>query len=83
MLPLDDVLGWLRATLPQLSRSALHRCPRRHDISRLPQGEERASKRVRFAEAGLGYVHIGACELRSAEGKVHLLLAIDWASKFT
>jgi hypothetical protein len=45
MLPLDDVLGRLREALPQLSRSALHRCLQRHDISRLPLGPERASRR--------------------------------------
>ena len=27
LLPLDDVLGCLRDTIPNLSRSALHRCP--------------------------------------------------------
>jgi hypothetical protein len=26
LLPLDDVLGCLRDTIPNLSRSALHRC---------------------------------------------------------
>ena len=43
LLPLDDVLGCLREAIPALSRSALHRCLQRHGISRLPQGEERAS----------------------------------------
>ncbi len=83
LLPLDDVLGRLRETLPRLSRSALHRCLRRHDISRLPRDPERASKRGRFAETAIGYVHVDACELRTAEGKVHLFLAIDRVSKFT
>ncbi|MET3524503.1 hypothetical protein ABID25_006374 [Mesorhizobium abyssinicae] len=36
LLPLDDVLGCLRDTIPNLSRSALHRCLQRHGISRLP-----------------------------------------------
>ena len=49
LLPLDDVLGCLRETIPRLSRSALHRCLVRHGISRLPRDEERASKRKRFA----------------------------------
>jgi hypothetical protein len=26
LLPLDDVLGCLRGSIPHLSRSALHRC---------------------------------------------------------
>jgi transposase InsO family protein len=82
LLPLDDVLGCLRESIPNLSRSALHRCLARHGISRLPQGEEKASKRQRFAETAIGYVHIDACELRLAEGKLHMFLAIDRVTKF-
>src|SRR5271155_1277096 len=47
LLPLDDVLGCLRDTIPNLSRSALHRCLQRHGISRLPK-EETREKRNRF-----------------------------------
>jgi transposase-like protein len=36
LLPLDDVMGCLREAIPKLSRSALHRCLKRHGISRLP-----------------------------------------------
>jgi transposase InsO family protein len=81
LLPLDDVLGCLRETIPKLSRSALHRCPQRRGISRLPQGEEKASKRKRFAETKIGYVHIDVCELRLAQGKLFMSLAIDRVSK--
>ena len=83
LLPLDDVLGCLRETIPKLSRSALHRCLERHGISRLPQGEEKASKRKPFAETTIGYVHIDVCELRLAEGRLFMFLAIDRVSKFT
>src|SRR5215218_3191559 len=82
LLPLDDVLGCLRDSIPKLSRSALHRCLVRHGISQLPKAEESPSKRKRFAETQIGYVHIDLCELRSAEGKVFLFLAIDRVSKF-
>jgi hypothetical protein len=82
LLPLDDVLGCLRGTIPTLSRSALHRCLLRHGISRVPQAEEKASKRKRFAETVIGYVHIDVCELRLAEGKLFTFLAIDRVSKF-
>ena len=34
LLPLDDCLYALQATLPHLTRSALHRCLQRHGISR-------------------------------------------------
>jgi transposase InsO family protein len=83
LLPLDDVLGCLRDAIPRLTRSALHRCLVRHGISRLPQNEEKASKRGRFAETAIGYVHIDVCELRLAEGKLFMILAIDRVSKFT
>ena len=36
LLPLDDCLYALQATLPHLTRSSLHRCLQRHGISRLP-----------------------------------------------
>jgi transposase InsO family protein len=82
LLPLDDVLGCLRESIPRLTRSALHRCLVRHGISRLPRDEGSASKRGRFAETTIGYVHIDVCELRLAQGKLFLFLAIDRVSKF-
>ena len=36
LLPLDDCIYTLQATIPHLTRSSLHRCPQRHGISRLP-----------------------------------------------
>jgi len=83
LLPLDDVLGCLREAIPRLTRSALHRCLRRHGISRLPRDPEKASKRRRFAETAIGYVHIDVCELRLSEGRLFMFLAIDRVSKFT
>jgi transposase InsO family protein len=82
LLPLDDVLGCLRGTIPRLSRSALHRCLVRHGISRLPRDDERGSKRQRFAATTIGYVHIDVRELRLAQGRLFLFLAIDRISKF-
>ena len=39
LLPLDDCLYALQPTIPHLTRSSLHRCLRRHGISRLPDVE--------------------------------------------
>ena len=39
LLPLDDCLYALQATIPHLTRSSLHRCLQRHGISRLPEAE--------------------------------------------
>ena len=46
LLPLDDCLYALRATIPHLTRSSLHRCLKRHAISRLPEiaGDKVAKK---------------------------------------
>lgn len=40
LLPLDDCLYALQATIPPLGRSALPRCFQRHGISRLPMPYE-------------------------------------------
>ena len=76
------MLGCLRDTIPNLSRSALHRCLQRHGISRLPV-EEAKEQRKRFKTYQIGYVHIDSCELRHVEGKLVMFLAIDRVSKFT
>jgi hypothetical protein len=82
LLPLDDVLGYLKDTISSLSRSALPRCLQRHGISRRPI-EEIAEKRERFKAYEIGYVHIDSCELRHAAGKLIMFVAIDRVSKFT
>src|SRR6476660_4738850 len=82
LLPLDDVLGCLKDAIPNLSRSALHRCLQRHGVSRLPV-EETQERRKRFKAYEIGYVHIDSCELRHADGKLVMFLAIDRVSKFT
>src|SRR5919206_59301 len=45
LLPLDDCLYALQATIPHLSRSALHRLFQRHEISRLPAVETEKSRK--------------------------------------
>lgn len=83
LLPLDDLLGCLKDSIPKLNGSSLHRCLGRYGISRLPESEVKTSKRGTFAETSIGYVHINHCELRWAAGKMHMFLAIDRVSKFT
>jgi transposase InsO family protein len=72
----------LQPTIPHLSRSALHRRPQRHGISRLPKvgGDKPAKKR--FKRYPIGYFHIDLAEVRTAEGKSNLFVAIDRTSKF-
>src|ERR1700675_4646111 len=65
-----------------LHGSAPHRCLQRHGVSRLPV-EETQERRKRFKTYQIGYVHIDSCELRHADGKLVMFLAIDRVSKFT
>jgi transposase InsO family protein len=82
LLPLDDCLYTLQETIPQLTRSALHRCLQRHGINRLPQMADKASKKKRFKKYPIGYFHIDIAEVRTEEGKLYLFVAIDRTSKF-
>jgi transposase InsO family protein len=81
-LPLDDCLYTLQATIPQLTRSSLHRCLERHGISRLPQVQGDKPGRKKFESYPIGYFHIDLAEVRTAEGKLYLFVAIDRTSKF-
>ena len=82
-LPLDDILYSLQETIPHLSRSSLHRCLKRHGCSVLPKKQETipAGKR-KFKQYPIGYFHIDIAEVRTAEGKLYLHVAIDRTSKF-
>ena len=78
VLPLDDCLYALQPTVPHLARSSLHRCLQRHGISRLPQVEGEASAKRKFKAYPIGYI----AEVRTAQGKLYLIVAIDRTSKF-
>ena len=82
LLPLDDCLYALQPTLPHLTRSSLHRCLARHGISRLPDVEGDKPAKRKFKAYPIGYFHVDIAELRTAEGKLYLFVAIDRTSKF-
>ena len=48
----------------------------------LPQIEGEASAKRKFKAYPIGYFHIDIAEVRTAEGKLYLLVAIDRTSKF-
>ena len=54
LLPLDDCLYALQPSLPHLTRSSLHRCLQRHDISRLPEIEGDKPGKQKFKTYPLG-----------------------------
>src|SRR3954451_24523465 len=80
LLPLDDCLYALQPTIPHLTRSSLHRCLQRHGISRLPNTDGNKPQRAKFKRYSIGYIDIA--ELRTEQGKLYLLVAIDRTSKF-
>ncbi|SFU19510.1 hypothetical protein SAMN05518861_12142 [Mesorhizobium sp. YR577] len=82
LLPLDDCLYALQATIPYLTRSSLHRCLQRHEISRLPEVTGDKEPKRKFKTYPIGYFHIDIAEVRTAEGKLYLYVAIDRTSKF-
>ncbi|WP_371228026.1 IS481 family transposase [Roseovarius sp. 2305UL8-3] len=82
ILPLDDCLYALQPTIPHMTRSSLHRCLQRHGISRLPEVDGDKPKKLRFKRYPIGFFHIDIAELRTAEGKLYLFVAIDRTSKF-
>src|SRR5881397_2879832 len=81
LLPLDDCLYALQATLPHLTRSSLHRCFQRHGISRLPEVEGDKPRRKAFKTYPIGFFHVDIAEVRTEEGKLYLFVAIDRTSK--
>ncbi len=83
LLPLDDCLYALQSTIPHLTRSSLHRCLQRHNISRLPTVDGEVKSKKKFKQYPIGYFHIDIAEVRTEEGKLHLFVAIDRTSKFT
>jgi hypothetical protein len=61
LLPLDDCLYALQATIPHLTRSSLHRGLQRHGISC-------KGKKHKFKTYPVGYFHIDIAEVRTAGG---------------
>lgn len=82
LLPLDDCIYSLQATIRHLTRSSLHRCLQRHGISRLPDVDGDRPARKKFKRYPIGYFHIDIAEVRTEQGKLHMFVGIDRTSKF-
>ena len=82
LLPLDDCLYSLQPSIPHPTRSSLHRCLQRHDISRLPEVDGGKPAKKTFKAYPLGYFHVDIAEVQTAEGKLYIFVAIDRTSKF-
>jgi hypothetical protein len=73
LLPLDDCLYSLQASIPHLTRSSLHRCLQRHGISRLPKVEDTKPTRKKFKPYPIGYLHVDIAEVQTDEDPVLLV----------
>ena len=82
LLQLDDCLYALQPTIPQLTRSSLHRCLQRHGISRRPDVDGDKRKRSEFKPYLIGYFHLDNAQVSTEQGKLHLFVAIDRTNKF-
>ena len=82
LLPLDDCLYALRATIPHLTRSSLHCCLQRHGKSRLPEIESEEIAKRKFRSYAIGYFRIGIAEVRTEQSRLYPFVAIDRTPKF-
>lgn len=82
LLPLDDCLYALQPSIPNLTRSNLHRCLKRYGISRLPDIKGDKPVKKKFKQYPIGYFHIDIAEVNTKEGRLYLFVAIDRTSKF-
>ncbi|MDJ0368094.1 IS481 family transposase, partial [Hymenobacter sp. H14-R3] len=81
-LPLDDCLYALQETIPHLSRSALHRLFQRQGISQLPvEAPPNQAEKKKFKDYPIGYFHLDFAEVRTAQGKHYVFVAVDRTSK--
>ena len=81
-LSLDDVLEVMRRCLrPDISRSALHRCLKRHGVSQKPRDPKPTAHS--FAPEPFGYVHVDLKHLPRLHGRpAYVFVAIERATRF-
>jgi transposase InsO family protein len=81
-LSLDDILEVMHRCLrPDISRSALHRCLKRHGVSQPPRKTAPAAQR--FAAQPFGYVHVDLKHLPRLHKKpAYVFIAIERTTRF-
>lgn len=82
-LPLDDCFIALKEKIPSLTRSNLHRCLQRNNLSVLPKEEEEPQAKKKFKEYEIGFVHVDITQVVIEDKqKLYLFVGIDRASKY-
>lgn len=82
LLPLDDCLYSMQPSIRHSTRSSLHCCLQRHDISRLPEVDSDKPAKKKFKAYPRGHLHVDIAEVQTAEGKSDRFVAINRTSKF-
>jgi transposase-like protein len=82
-LPLDDIVEVMRRCLnAKLSRSAIHRCLKRHGLS-APKAIEREKPQAFKTASPCGFIHLDIKYLSTLEGKrAYAFVAIDRATRY-
>ena len=79
---LDECLCALQASIPHLSRAALHRCFQRRGICRLPPSKDGpSSPKKKFNDHPIGHRRVDFAEVRIGEGRRYPFVAIDRTRK--
>ena len=90
LLPLDDLLVVVREFIhPEMSRSALDRCLRRHAVSNLqlltPTEEKEVAPKKSFKDYDPGFVHVDVKylpQMPDEDSRKYLFVAIDRATRW-
>jgi len=81
-LPLDDCYIALKETIPNLTRSNLYRCLKRHGINKLSKEDIPKKCKDKFESYKIGFVHIDITEFKVEAKKFQLFVAIERQTKF-
>ncbi len=81
-LSIDDCYYSLKKSIPQLSRTALYRCYKRHGVSKLDEPKKSPRAKKTFKKYPPGYIHLDITTLHTQEGRLYLFVAIDRTTKF-
>lgn len=83
---LDDIYCMFKPMWPNLTRSNLYRCLKRHNLSRLsdilPRGEAKKGERGVFKDYEPGYLHMDTTEVRVEKKRFYVYAAVDRATRY-
>jgi transposase-like protein len=84
LLPLDDLYDVLKPQIKALSRSNLHRCLQRNNVSRLTDllPKEEVEEYKAFKTYAAGFIHIDTAQIIIEGKKWYVFVAIDRATRY-